>query len=135
MASFCQEFFYLGNRPQNMQTAVVGINLPVRARASAFRTYAVSLDWPLSGAHLKKRTGNVKQKESRDTRAAGKRQRAGKKGERGGRDRRISFSSFSPAHREIGQTQSACTVGLLRCISRKLKKPRAQEITKINETC
>lgn len=43
-----------------------------------------------------------------------------------GKKRDIVFL-VSPAHRKIGQTQSACNAGLLRCISRKSE---AQEIAK-----
>lgn len=55
----------------------------------------------------------VKERERRGE----ERQRIGQSG--------ISFPSFL-AHRKIGQTQSACNDGLLRCISRKLKKRSAR---------
>jgi len=62
---------------------------------------------------------NVKRKESRERES--QETCEGKDGTK----QDIIFLVF-PAHRKIGQTQSTCNGGLLRCISRKLKKRSAR---------
>lgn len=86
-----------------------------RRRYQFTRSSAHPVSGPVYGVYLKKRTLQriTERKPGTESRETCER--------KDGKKRDIIFL-VSPAHRKIGQTQSACNGGLLRCISRKLKK-------------